>query len=85
MTIQISLPAEAEARLRAKAEAVGQDVASYAAHLLHEALTTPSVGELLAPFRREVEASGLTDRELEAFYEGLRDKVWREGKQARSA
>lgn len=85
MTIQISLPPDAEARLRARAEAVGQDAASYAAHLLHEALTAPSIEELLTPFRQQVEDSGMSDEELDAFYEGLRDKVWQERKQAGSA
>lgn len=82
MTIQISLPPEAEARLRAEAEAVGQDVASYATQLLREALTAPSVDELLAPFRQQVEESGISDRELDEFYEGLRDKVTQERNQA---
>jgi hypothetical protein len=82
MTIRISLPPDAEARLHAKAEAVGQDVTSYATQLLSEALTAPSVDELLAPFRRQVEESGISDQELDEFYEDLRDKVTQERNQA---
>lgn len=82
MAIQISLPPDAEARLRAKAKSVGQDVDSYASQLLHEAITTPSIDELLAPFRRQVEESGMSDEELDAFYEDLRNKA---SKQAGSA
>jgi hypothetical protein len=41
MTLTISLPAEAEARLRERAQAVGQDPARYAAQLLTEELAGP--------------------------------------------
>ncbi len=36
------------------------------------------VDEALAPFRRQVETSGLTDAQLEAFFEELREEVWQE-------
>ena len=56
--------------------AAGEDIAVFAARLLNEALTTPKVDELLAPFRKQVEASGMTDAELDGFYQGLREDVW---------
>ena len=37
-----------------------------------------SVNEALAPFRRQVEESGLSDDELGAFFEEVRDEVWQE-------
>jgi hypothetical protein len=82
--LQIPLTPETEAALRQRAEANGEDVAVYAARLLREALTAPSVDELLAPFRKEVEASGASDDELDALAEALREEVWRE-QQARKA
>lgn len=38
----------------------------------------PTTDELLEPFRRQVSESGITDDELDAFFEELRDKVWEE-------
>jgi hypothetical protein len=82
--LQIPLPPDAEEALRERARAKGQDVGSYAARLIQEALSAPSVEELLAPFRRQVEESGLTDEELNQLGEELRDEVWRE-RQAQKA
>ena len=36
--------------------------------------------EALALFRRQVEESGMTDEELERFFEEVRDEIWREKK-----
>lgn len=82
--LQIPLPPQTEAALRERAQAHGEDVAAYAARLLHEALAAPSVEDLLAPFRQEVDASGTSDDELDALGEELRDEVWQE-QQARKA
>ena len=77
--LQIPLPPDTEALLRERAHAHGKDVSLYAAHLLRQALSAPSVDELLAPFRKQVEDSGISDDELDALGESLRDEVWREG------
>lgn len=76
--LQIPLPPETEALLRERASAKGEEVSAYAARLLSEALRAPSADELLAPFRKQVEESGITDEELDALGESLRDEVWRE-------
>ena len=76
MTSEITLPAETEARLRERARAEGQDVAAYAGRLLRETVATPSIDDLLAPFRRQVEESGMADAQLDAFYEDLRTKAF---------
>ena len=76
--LHVSLPPETEALLRERAQSYGEDVASYAARLLKEALTAPSVEEHLAPFRQQVKNSLMSDAELDSFYEGLRDKLWQE-------
>jgi len=78
MSISIPLSPDAEAKLRERAQAAGEDLTSYAARVFHEAITAPSVDELLAPFRKQVDESGMTDDQLDDFYEGLRNKVWDE-------
>ena len=84
MSISIPLSSEAEARLRERAEAAGEDITSFATRILHDVLTAPSVDELLAPFRKQVEEGGMTDDELDGFYEDLRNKVWEEKQPKRS-
>jgi hypothetical protein len=76
--LQIPLPPDVEARLRERAKAHGEDVSALAARLLEDALSTTTVDELLAPFRRQVEESGITDDELDRLGEELRDEVWRD-------
>lgn len=87
MSISIPLSRDAEAKLRERAKAAGEDITSYAARVLDDALTTPSVDELLVPFRKQVEDSGMTDEKLDEFYEDLRGEVWDEhqAKRAKSA
>lgn len=82
--LQVPLSPDTERALRERAHANGEDVASYAARLIQQALTTPSVDELLAPFRREVEESGIADDELDRLGEELRQEV-RQEKQTRKA
>jgi len=82
--LQIPLPPNTEETLRERAQANGEDVSSYAARLLQEALSAPSVDELLAPFRKQVEDSGITDEELIELGEELRHEV-RQDKQALKA
>lgn len=82
--LQVPLPPDTEETLRQRAKASGEDVGSYAARLIREALDAPSVDELLAPFRRQVEESGITDKELGELGEELRDEAWQEH-QARKA
>lgn len=82
--LQIPLTPQTEAVLRERAKARGEDVTAFAARLLQEALTAPSVEELLAPFRQQVEAGGSSDEALDTLCEELRDEVWQE-QQARKA
>jgi hypothetical protein len=82
--LQIPLSPATEETLRERAKANGEDVGSYAARLLKDALTAPSVDELLAPFRKQVEESGITDEELDSFGEEIRRDA-RQNAQARKA
>ena len=76
--LQIPLSPQAEAILRERAQASGEDVVVYAARLLDEALTSRGVDELLAPFRQQVAASQVSDDDLDAFAEELRSDAWQE-------
>jgi hypothetical protein len=69
--IQIALPSDTEETLRERAKANGEDVSAYAARLIQHALRTPSVDELLAPFRKQVEESGISDEELDQLGQEL--------------
>ena len=80
MTLSLNLPAEIEARLRERAARNGEPVDVYALKVLSDAVTSPSVDELLAEFRRQVADSGMSDSELDEFYENLRNEVWEQRK-----
>jgi hypothetical protein len=75
MNLTITLPPELEEELQARASASGQEVAEYVVQTLEERLRgKPTVDEILAPFRRQVEESGMTDEKLETFWEEVRDE-----------
>jgi hypothetical protein len=79
MTITISLSPEEERRLKEWANLNGLDVNSYVGLIISKfAQKTPSGDDALAPFRRQVAESGMTDAELEAFFDEVREEVWQE-------
>jgi hypothetical protein len=79
MTITIRLSDDEQRRLAERAALNGHDLADYI-HLLIERdiQQAAAVDEVLAPFRRQVEESGMTDVELGDFFDGVREEVWRE-------
>ena len=71
--------------LRERAAQSGQDPADYVHGLITRDLTAfrpTDVDAALAPFRRQVEESGLTDAQLEEFFEEVREEVWQEKQRA---
>jgi hypothetical protein len=81
MTITIDLTPEEEVRLRARASQRGRDLGRYVHDLIAKDIrgpSSPEVDEALAPFRRQVEASGMTDDQLDEFFEEVREEIWRE-------
>jgi hypothetical protein len=76
--LQIPLPADTEAELRERANAQGQDVSSYAAALLEQALRATSVDEMLASVRAAYEESGMTEDESFDFLEAEKHAMRRE-------
>lgn len=79
MTLSISLPPDAEARLRERARASGQDVDEYVRQLIARELDAPlSLAEAAEPVARAVEAAGVGDDELAAALIQARDDARRE-------
>jgi len=76
MSITISLSPEEEKRLRERAARAGQDIAAYVRQLIHREIH--GVSEALAPFRHEVDKSGISDEELRVFFEEVREEIWQE-------
>jgi plasmid stability protein len=82
MTITINLPSAAEEKLRQRAAENGISPDALARHLLELALNgeearSPysSFEEILAPFRKEVQESGLSDEDLAGLFTEMRDEV----------
>jgi hypothetical protein len=94
MTITISLRPEAEERLRKRAEEAGLAPDALARQLLEQALTGEHVAppgrprseldEILAPFRKQVADSGMTDEELKDLFTQARDELRREKRSRRA-
>jgi len=75
----ITLPDELEKKLRRRAADVGKDANTFVREALEEKLHGPlTLDEILAPFRKQVAQSGMTDAELDRFYEDLREEAWQE-------
>lgn len=75
MTLSITLPPDVEAKLQERARKEGQSPDLYASKVLSEAITAPTIDELLAPVRNQVAESGMTDEELMALGHELIEKV----------
>lgn len=76
--LTISLPLEVKTALQKRASAIGKDVKIYVEDLLKKQVTKPSLDEILAPFRREVEESRISDDEFDEFVEEIRDEIHQE-------
>lgn len=80
MTITIDLPSEVEIALQKKATADGKDVRNYIEDSLRKLALQPSLDEILAPFRREVAESGMSEEDLDDLIESERQAMWEERK-----
>ena len=79
MTITIRLSDDEQRRLAERAARNGRDLAGYVHLLIERDIQEPgAVNQAPAPFRREVEQSGMTDDELGDFFEKVREEVWQE-------
>ncbi len=87
MTVTVDLSPEIEAKIKTQAEKGGVKFEDYVKSLLEEAsirrerieaLAEKSIDEILAPFRQEVEESGMSDEEFDELIEEVREEVYQE-------
>ncbi len=87
MTVTVDLSPEIEAKIKTQAEKGGVKFEDYVKSLLEEAsirrekleaVSEKSVDEILAPFRQEVEESGISEENLDALIESERQAMWEE-------
>ena len=76
MSITIQLTPEEETKLLKRASRAGQDVTTYVRMLIERDIA--DVDEALAPLRRQVEGSGMSDDDLHAFFQEVREEAWQE-------
>jgi hypothetical protein len=65
-TITITLPAELERAISAKASANGQKLEDYLLQIIQKDAERPSLREIFADVHADIEARGITEEELEA-------------------
>jgi len=85
MTLKISLPKDVGAALENKARLSGRDAAEFVEDLVTKEVRSPSLDEILAPFRRQVEESGITDEELDELFTKARKEVFKAKKERQKA
>ena len=72
--LEVPVPDDLLALLDARAGDAGMKREEYASDLLRRSLGGPrSLDEILAPFRAQVEASGIDDQELTRLFQSARD------------
>jgi len=90
MTITIDLPPDIEESVKTQAAKDDLPVEAYVMSLVQEGtkrrdridrLTKKSFDEILAPFRRNVEESGMSDEELDDLFTTTRKEASRESKE----
>lgn len=78
MNISLELTGETAERIARAATSAGQDVSWFVKAFVQQSFSSEgaprrSVAEILAPFRAEVEQSGLSDRELDGLFTEARE------------
>ena len=79
MTVTIELPPDLENSVRQQAARNGQDVSSFVVQAVNEKLAKlRSFDEVCAPIAQAIAATGISDDELDRFFEEAREEVWQE-------
>lgn len=82
MTVLLELEPEIESRLARKAKARGFDVSRYVKTLIEKDVNGQrTIDEILAPFRKAVEKSGISDDELDGLFTQSRKEVFKAKKE----
>lgn len=78
-TLTIHVRNNTKAILEEKAKSNGKDFVEYVEDLLEKDADRPKTpDEILAPFRREVETSGVTDEEFDDLIQEVREEIYQE-------
>ena len=79
LTLTIQVRENTKTILEEKAKSNGKDFVGYVEELLEKDAKQPkTLDEILAPFRQEVEASGISDEEFDDFIEEIREDIYQE-------
>ena len=84
MNLTLELPDMVESRLTLRAKQRGMTLPEFAMEVMERlAEDTPeaaveSIDQILAPFRKQVAESGMSEDELDAFFQEVRQEVWDE-------
>jgi hypothetical protein len=65
ISLTIRLSASARAKLAERAAKSGQDISAIASELIEQAVTHPPLDEIMAPVRKQVADSGISDGDLD--------------------
>lgn len=83
MAMTLTMSPETQRKLVERANRAGQHVETVACELIERSLNSePTLDDILAPFRRQVAESGLSESELTAVFEEARDEVYRDQQEA---
>lgn len=81
LTIKVPIPDDLIPVLERKARSVGLGREEYVGILVSRELKSPqTLDEVLAAFREQVSASGITDHELNELFNAARDETGGQGK-----
>jgi len=77
MSVTLDLPAEAESRLTDAAKRSGKTLEQFATEVLVSVAEAEveTFDQILAPFRKQVAESGMTEAELDAFFGEVLEEV----------
>lgn len=81
MNVSLELTKETAEKVAREASLTGQDVTAFLENFVKQsfaggAASHRTVAEILAPFRAEVEQSGITDQQLDTLFTETRDQVF---------
>jgi hypothetical protein len=68
--VTLRLSDRARAKLAEQAANRGQDISTVASDLIEQAIARPSIAEIMAPVRKQVAESAMSDEELNDFLRG---------------
>ena len=88
MNVSLELTNETAEKVSRAASRAGRDVPSFLADFVHQSFSGAaaprrSVADILAPFRAEVEQSGMSDRQLDTLFTQAREQVFATRSQTR--